>query len=49
MAAPSGRRRAEAYYKMQVTPRFAMTADLQVITKTFSSRDTNVVTDLRAS
>ncbi len=37
----------EAYYKAQVTPWFAMTGDLQVITATLSSNDTKLVTGVR--
>lgn len=37
----------EAYYKAQLTPWFALTADLQVITATLSTEDTKLVTGLR--
>jgi porin len=37
----------EAYYKAQVTPWFAVTADLQVITETLSTEDTKVVAGVR--
>ena len=37
----------EAYYKAQVTPWLAVTADLQMITETLSSEDTKVVAGVR--
>jgi len=37
----------EAYYLAQLTPWFALTADLQVITETLSTNDTKLVTGLR--
>jgi len=37
----------EAYYVAQLTPWFAMTGDVQVITATLSSEDTKLVTGLR--
>ena len=37
----------EAYYKAQVTPWFAVTGDLQVITATLSTNDTKLVTGVR--
>jgi porin len=37
----------EAYYKAQVTPWFAMTGDVQVITATLSTNDTKLVTGVR--
>jgi porin len=37
----------EAYYKAQITPWFAVTADLQVITETLSTEDTKVVAGVR--
>jgi porin len=37
----------EAYYKAQITPWLAVTADLQVITETLSSEDTKVVAGVR--
>jgi porin len=37
----------EAYYKAQVTPWLAVTADLQVITETLSSEDTKIVAGVR--
>ena len=37
----------EAYYKAQVTPGFAMTGDVQVITATLSTNDTKLVTGVR--
>ena len=39
----------EAYYVAQLTPWFALTGDLQVITETLSSEDTKLVTGLRAN
>ena len=39
----------EAYYKAQVTPWLAVTADLQMITETLSSEDTKVVTGVRGN
>ena len=38
----------EMYYKAQVTPWFALTADLQVITRTLSTNQTKIVTGVRA-
>jgi porin len=37
----------ETYYKAQVTPWFALTGDLQVITATLSTNDTKLVTGIR--
>jgi porin len=37
----------EAYYKAQITPWFAVTADLQVITETLSNQDTKVAVGVR--
>jgi len=37
----------EAYYKAQVTPWFAVTGDVQVITATLSTNDTKLVTGVR--
>jgi porin len=37
----------EAYYNAQITPWFALTGDLQVITETLSTNDTKLVTGLR--
>jgi porin len=37
----------EGYYKAQVTPWFAMTGDVQVITATLSTNDTKLVTGVR--
>ena len=37
----------EAYYKAQLTPWFALTGDVQVITATLSGEDTKLVTGLR--
>jgi carbohydrate-selective porin OprB len=37
----------EAYYKAQITPWLAVTADLQVITETLSSEDTKIVAGVR--
>jgi porin len=39
----------EAYYKAQVTPWLAVTADLQMITETLSSEDTKVVAGVRGN
>jgi porin len=39
----------EAYYKAQVTPWFAVTGDVQVITATLSSEDTKLVTGVRGT
>ena len=36
-----------SYYVAQLTPWFAMTGDVQVITATLSSEDTKLVTGLR--
>ncbi len=38
----------EAYYKAQITPWFALTGDLQVITETLSTEETKVVAGARA-
>jgi carbohydrate-selective porin OprB len=38
----------EVYYKTQVTPWFAITGDVQVITETVSTEDTKVVAGVRA-
>jgi carbohydrate-selective porin OprB len=38
---------AEIYYKAQITPWFAVTADLPVITATLSTQDTKVVAGVR--
>jgi porin len=37
----------EAHYKAQITPWFAVTADLQVITETLSPEDTKIVAGVR--
>jgi porin len=37
----------EAYYKAQITPWFAVTADVQVITETLSTQDTKIVAGVR--
>jgi porin len=37
----------EAYYEAQLTPWFALTGDVQVITETLSTKDTKVVVGLR--
>jgi porin len=37
----------EAYYKAQITPWFAVTGDVQVITETLSNQDTKVVAGIR--
>jgi porin len=37
----------EAYYLAQLTPWFAVTGDLQVITETVSTSDTKIVTGVR--
>ena len=39
----------EAYYLAQLTPWFALTGDLQVITETLSTNDTKLVTGLRGN
>jgi porin len=39
----------EAYYNAQITPWFALTGDLQVITETLSTNDTKLVTGLRGN
>jgi porin len=39
----------EAYYKAQLTPWFALTGDLQVITATLSTEDTKLVTGFRGN
>ena len=38
----------EAYYKAQITPWFALTGDLQLITETLSTEETKVVAGARA-
>jgi porin len=38
----------EAFYKAQLTPWFALTGDVQVITETLSTEETKVVTGVRA-
>ena len=39
----------EVYYKAQVTPRFAVTGDVQLITETLSSEDSKTVAGVRVS